>query len=268
MDPESAFTRSSDAVARGNRKVFAEIGREFARFYAACLDKTTYQAEKIALYCDQLLPGEPPDGQRYLRQAFQAYYQALFEEDEKARIELLLLANLEIGFHEQTRLQPEINEALAAPVISPQEFTQNLLNALLPGQGGLAQLIWLVLRLFSKLVGFDVCSRGIRCSCPPPGATHHHRDDDDDRDALPAAAAPGRRPDRWFPACFAAAYRILICSTCWRRSTLRRTARANREQSIGGTCLTACISSRICSAATRYLRICWKRPLTPNRRLP
>ena len=155
MDPEFAFTRSSDAVARGNRKVFAEIGREFARFYAACLDKTTYQAEKIALYCDQLLPGEPPDGQRYLRQAFQAYYQALFEEDEKARIELLLLANLEIGFHEQTRLQPEINEALAAPVISPQEFTQNLLNALLPGQGGLAQLIWLVLRLFSKLVGFE-----------------------------------------------------------------------------------------------------------------
>jgi len=30
--PFDAFERTSDAVARGNRKVFAEIGREFARF--------------------------------------------------------------------------------------------------------------------------------------------------------------------------------------------------------------------------------------------
>ena len=33
----------------------------------------------------------------------------------------MLLANLEIGYHEQTRLLPEINEALDALVLSPKE---------------------------------------------------------------------------------------------------------------------------------------------------
>jgi hypothetical protein len=34
IKPTSAFDRASDAVARGNRKVFEEIGREFARLLA------------------------------------------------------------------------------------------------------------------------------------------------------------------------------------------------------------------------------------------
>jgi hypothetical protein len=155
LDPEAAFTRSSEAVARGNRKVFAEIGREFARFYAICLEDATYDSEKIARFCEVLRPGDPPDGQQYLRQAFQHYYQALFETDIKARLELLLVANIEIGYHEQTRLQPEINEALDATVISPQEFARNLFKVLLPGRGTLAYGLWLVLHLFSQLVGFD-----------------------------------------------------------------------------------------------------------------
>ena len=45
---EAAFTRASDAVARGNRKVYAEIGREFARFFVTCLDDNTFDAAKIA----------------------------------------------------------------------------------------------------------------------------------------------------------------------------------------------------------------------------
>jgi hypothetical protein len=66
-----------------------------------------------------LRPGEPPDGQRYLRQAFRRYYQAHFEADVRTKAELLLLANLEIGFHAQTRLQPEIAESLNAPIVDP-----------------------------------------------------------------------------------------------------------------------------------------------------
>ena len=34
LEPSSAFDRASDAVARGNRKVFEEIGPEFARLLA------------------------------------------------------------------------------------------------------------------------------------------------------------------------------------------------------------------------------------------
>ncbi len=155
MDPEAAFARSSDAVARGNLKVFAEIGHEFARFYAACLQDLVYDPENIARFCEGLQAGEPPEGQLHLRRAFQHYYQALFESDEKQRIELLLLANIEIGFHEQTRLQPEINEALAAPVISPQTFARNLLNALRPDWGLLNEVILYIIRLFGRMVDFD-----------------------------------------------------------------------------------------------------------------
>lgn len=154
-DPQQVFERSSVAVARGNLKVFAEIAREFARFEAGCLPDASFDEQKIAAFVEPLRPGDPPEGQEYLRRAFRHYYQALFEGDEKARTELLLLANLEIGFHEQVRLQPEINEALDAPVISPQAFAQNLLGALLPNGGRLAQAAWWLLRLLGRLTDFD-----------------------------------------------------------------------------------------------------------------
>ena len=154
-DPEAAFTHSSDAVARGNLKVFAEIGREFARFYAACLADTRFTQEHLDLFLSGLRPGDPPDGQDYLRRAFRAYYQALFETQAKTRSELLLLANLQIGFHEQTRLQPEINEALTAPVITPSAFTHNLLKAYYPQSPWLVNTLRLVLRGAGRLIGFD-----------------------------------------------------------------------------------------------------------------
>jgi hypothetical protein len=89
--PFDAFELASDAVARGNLKVFAEIGREFARW----LD-------------DGVVPSEPP----LLRQAFARYARAPSAEQ-------MVLANLEIGLHEQTRLQPEIREAMDA-ALSPK----------------------------------------------------------------------------------------------------------------------------------------------------
>lgn len=154
-DPRTAFERSSDAVARGNLKVFAEIAREFARFIADCLTDTVYDAQHIAGFIEQLRPGDPPDGQQFLRQAFQHYYLAFFEDDPKARAELLLLANLEIGYHEQIRLQDDINEALVAPVITPQAFTRNLLQVLLPNAGWSAMIGWFILRVLGRLADFD-----------------------------------------------------------------------------------------------------------------
>ena len=154
-DPKEILDRSSVAVARGNLKVFAEIAREFARFLHDCLPNQIYDKETIEGFTAQLRPGDPPEGQNYLRQAFLHYYQALFEENEKERIELMLLANMEIGYHEQIRLQPEINEALNAPVILPQVFARNLLKAIRPGGGWITELVWFVLRLFGRLREFD-----------------------------------------------------------------------------------------------------------------
>lgn len=158
LEPEAAFERSSQAVAGGNLKVFAEIGREFARFNADCLPDTTYDEGKMARWCEALRPGPAPEGQDALRQAFSNYYRALFEEDGKARHELLLFANLKIGYHEQTRLQPEINAALDAPILSPQMFARNLLQALRPEWGGLIQVVLYLLRLLGRLTEFDRAS--------------------------------------------------------------------------------------------------------------
>jgi hypothetical protein len=138
----SSFEHASEACARGNRKVFQEIAREFARFLATFAGDTAFDAERIAEFCAALHPGEPPDGQRYLVQAFTSYYRALFEHDSKTREEHLLLGNLAVGLHEQTRLQPEITEALNAPVVDPLELRRRLLEILLPHVRWPARLQW------------------------------------------------------------------------------------------------------------------------------
>jgi hypothetical protein len=132
LNPFAAIERVSVAVAAGNVKVFAEIGRAFARFIATCLSDTTLIPTNIENFGTALRDGDPPDGQRYLRQAFARYYGAMFENDAKTRTELMLLANLEIGFHEQTRLQPEIQAAMEATSLEPQALAQRALVALYP----------------------------------------------------------------------------------------------------------------------------------------
>lgn len=153
LNPLAAFTRASEAVARGNKKVYEEIGREFARFFATCLNDPAYDADKIARFCDELRPGDPPDGQQYLCDAFQRYYQALFENDAKKRAELMLLANIEIGYHEQTRLQPEIAEAMNAAFVDQRQFRLRLIKALFPGW--LARIRLFFLWLFNRPSPFD-----------------------------------------------------------------------------------------------------------------
>ncbi len=157
-NPREAFDRASDAVARGNRKVFDEIGRAFARFYATLGADREFDSERIARFCEEFLPGDPPDGQQYLRQAFARYYQAIFEPDPKARAELLLLANIEIGYHEQTRLQPEIREALDAPVPSAAEFKRRLAAAMVRRGGGLAAVAWAWSRVRGRLTPLDAAA--------------------------------------------------------------------------------------------------------------
>ena len=70
--------------------VFEEIGRGFARV---------------------LEGGPPPDGADLLRRAFVNYQTAVATSDPALRAQAAFLANVQIGLHEQTRLQPEIREA-------------------------------------------------------------------------------------------------------------------------------------------------------------
>ena len=127
---DSAKNRASAAVARGNKKVFDEIALEFARFIATCLQDKEYKESSINDFCKLLRPGLPPDGQQHLVLAFKSYYKAFFETNLKAQDELIFFANIQIGFHEQTRLQPEIAESLDAANIDPQQIKDHLTDLL------------------------------------------------------------------------------------------------------------------------------------------
>jgi hypothetical protein len=85
-----------------------------------------------ATFASKLRPGEPPDGQGYLRRAFARYQRLVAEADPAASAPAALLANLEIGFHEQTRLQPEICEAMDAGVATASDLKRRVLLALSP----------------------------------------------------------------------------------------------------------------------------------------
>jgi hypothetical protein len=156
-----AVERSSAAVSRGNRKVFEEIGVEFARFYTNCLPDAAPDAQNIARFCAALRPGEPPDGQDWLRKAFEHYYQALFEQNEKTRAELILLANVEIGFHEQTRLQPEIAESLDAGLVSLVQVVRDLYQGASPWVGWLQVINLHLRRLLGRPTALDLALRSL-----------------------------------------------------------------------------------------------------------
>jgi hypothetical protein len=162
VDIRLAVDRASEAVARGNKKVFEEIGGEFARFCPEFLQDVEPDADKLELFCSGLRPGEPPEGQRYLSQAFRRYYHAFFEEDAKTRAELLLCANIEIGLHEQTRLQPEIAAALDAAFFNTTQFTRFMLAASLPVSGWLASSMWLARRLLGRPSALEMAIQALQ----------------------------------------------------------------------------------------------------------
>jgi hypothetical protein len=132
VDPEATARRASDAVARGNRKVFEEIGKEFACFLDTGPHKPTSQ-QLVGEYIRRLRPGDPPHGQDLLRKAFGRYHTS-FSASSGAATEARFLANLEIGLHEQARLQPEIAEALGAAVPDAVVLRKHLVEQLLPGR--------------------------------------------------------------------------------------------------------------------------------------
>ena len=145
----SAKQRASESVARGNKKVFEEIGLEFARFIGTCLKDRSYDEASITNFCTQLRHGPPPNGQDRLSIAFRSYYKAFFEPDTKVQGELILLANIQIGFHEQTRLQPEIAESLDAANIDPQQVRKHVTDMIVKNKDVGGKLIY----FFTWLIG-------------------------------------------------------------------------------------------------------------------
>ncbi|MCY1058022.1 hypothetical protein [Nannocystis sp. SCPEA4] len=125
--------RIAHHVMGGNTIVFAELGVAFAAFSLAFADPAARTEERLAdvvglfkegpslpdrltVAHDGTLIREQRGGQTLVREALTYYFAALHERSPAARAELMLLANGLCGLHEQTRLQPYIAGALAAPL--------------------------------------------------------------------------------------------------------------------------------------------------------
>jgi hypothetical protein len=158
INPEAALRRAADAVAVGNRKVFIEIGREFARWRATAAATGAPDAAATASFCDGFRPGEPPDGQRLLRDAFMAYGDACRAPDDRARAALLLFGNLLVGKHEQIRLQPEIQASLDAS-LDADAIRSQLLALVLPREWLAARTR--IQRITGRALPADVAINGL-----------------------------------------------------------------------------------------------------------
>ena len=129
--PFDAFERASDAVARGNLKVFEEIGLEFARYLEEC-PPDARPSHLVPAFPRPAATRRPARGTALPTPGVRAVRAPAARARPKTRAELAVLANLEIGLHEQTRLQPEIREALDAAYATQEDLGRRALEALFP----------------------------------------------------------------------------------------------------------------------------------------
>jgi hypothetical protein len=103
----------SEQVAEGNRKVFDELAPRFAHFID--MMRTAPNDEGWSRFLKVLEPGPvEKGGQNLLIEAFKNYREA--RANPHLGAQHILLANCQIGLHEQTRLQPNIQAAMDAPL--------------------------------------------------------------------------------------------------------------------------------------------------------
>lgn len=104
-------------IMEGNLAVFSELGPLFAKMIHTFGGGVAPEPAEVERFLSLLKEGESEHGgQSTLRRALKGYFLALIEPDHKKKAELILLANCQIGLHEQTRLQPFIAGSLDAPV--------------------------------------------------------------------------------------------------------------------------------------------------------
>jgi hypothetical protein len=107
----------SGQISKGNLKVFRELAPLFVRFVQAMQGASPPTLQQLADFLEPLDPRPTAEGgQDMLRKAFTNYHQAILASDPIMKARIVLLGNCQIGLHEQTRLQPEIEGAMDAPV--------------------------------------------------------------------------------------------------------------------------------------------------------
>ncbi|TVP49921.1 MAG: hypothetical protein EA350_01205 [Gemmatimonadales bacterium] len=133
LDLDAVAGRASGAVARGNRIVFEEVGSAVAGFLAAGASGGSGGVSS-GMDAAGLRAGlGPPQGAHYLRHCLHRYDLRRAETGAARRAELLFLGNVEIGYHEQIRIQPEIEDAVHAALPDPDQLRQRIFALLFPG---------------------------------------------------------------------------------------------------------------------------------------
>lgn len=105
----------SRLVATGNLVVFGELGPVFSRLIVALGGSSGPDA--LEAVEATLRPGlSERGGQSLLRSALEHYVAARLDPDARRKAQRMLLANGQVGLHEQIRLQPYIAGAIDAPI--------------------------------------------------------------------------------------------------------------------------------------------------------
>jgi hypothetical protein len=114
---EETIATVSTSISEGNKKVFAELAPLFVSFVEVMRGASRPTSQMLATFLDTLDPRPTAQGgQEMLRFAFTNYHRAILDPDDIEKARLVLLGNCQIGVHEQTRLQPQIAEAMDAPI--------------------------------------------------------------------------------------------------------------------------------------------------------
>jgi len=113
-----ALKSVSLTVSEGNVMVYAELARPFLEFTTTF--GNIWERDDAALeqfLAAHLRPGPiETEGQDWLIEAFTSYFNARFETNQKRKAEYVFRGNMLVGLHEQTRLQPFIEDALLTPL--------------------------------------------------------------------------------------------------------------------------------------------------------
>ncbi len=120
------LSRVSLLVSKGNLMIFEELAWPFVDLVATFKRHWEPNEAELQPFLDKhLTPGPFEEGgQDLLRESFTCFYRARFETNKKKKAELIYMGNMLLGFHEQSRLQPVIEAALAVPF---DVFTEGLI---------------------------------------------------------------------------------------------------------------------------------------------
>ncbi len=113
----NVLSQVSLLLSRGNLLIFGELAWPFVDLVNQFGKTWTPDYARLAQFLDDhFTTGSfAAGGQAWLRESLAAFYQARFETNRKRKAELIFLGNILLALHEQSRLQPVIEQTLAVP---------------------------------------------------------------------------------------------------------------------------------------------------------